>query len=383
MTTPISPHGDEKMELDNDPRIVLTLDAGGTNFVFTAIRSNEQIVKPVIHASCGDNLDRCIAVIERGFRELIDKLASTPVAISFAFPGPADYPQGIIGDLKNLTGFRGGVPLGPILSNKFNMPVFINNDGDLFAYGEALAGFLPYVNGLLRVSGNPKRYRNLLGVTLGTGFGGGIVRNETLFTGDNSMAGEVWLLRNRINPSINAEEGVSIRAVKRVYAEMAGLKTPAPEPKEIGDIASGKVNGDRAAACEAFRQLGIVLGDALAQALTLIDGLAVVGGGLAGAMQFIYPSMMAELHANYTNAAGAAYPRLVQRVLNLDDEDERTKFLHEKGALVMVPGTGEKLFFSPNPCIGVGTSRIGTSKAISLGAYAFALKQLDNLNGGY
>jgi len=42
-----------------------------------------------------------------------------PAAISFAFLGPADYPNGIIGDLHNLPGFRGGVALGPMLEEKF------------------------------------------------------------------------------------------------------------------------------------------------------------------------------------------------------------------------------------------------------------------------
>ena len=144
------------------------------------------------------------------------------MAISFAFPGPADYPAGIIGDLGNLPGFRGGVALGPMLEDRFQIPVFINNDGDLFVYGEAIAGFLPYVNGLLEKAGSPKRYKNLFGVTLGTGFGGGIVRNGELFIGDNSMAGEVWLLRNKLDPAMNAEEGASIRAVRRVFAEQVG-----------------------------------------------------------------------------------------------------------------------------------------------------------------
>ena len=49
----------------------------------------------------------------------------------------ADYAHGIIGDLPNFPGFRGGVALGPYLEHVFGIPVFINNDGNLFAYGEA------------------------------------------------------------------------------------------------------------------------------------------------------------------------------------------------------------------------------------------------------
>ena len=41
-----------------DKRIVMTLDAGGTNFVFSAIRSNEEIVEPIVLPSNGDNLDK-------------------------------------------------------------------------------------------------------------------------------------------------------------------------------------------------------------------------------------------------------------------------------------------------------------------------------------
>lgn len=361
----------------NDTRTVLTLDAGGTNFVFTAIRGNKEVVKPVTIPSSGDNLDRCIEVIKTGFENSMAQLAEKPSAISFAFPGPADYLQGIIGDLKNIPCFRGGVPLGPILENHFGVPVFINNDGDLYAYGEALSGFLPYVNSLLESSGSDRHYRNLVGVTLGTGFGGGIVRNGELFTGDNAMAGEVWLMHNRYTPSTNAEEGVSIRAVKKVYAEMSGSTGPVPEPKEICAIANGERPGDRGAAREAFSSLGKVLGEALADVITLIDGIVVVGGGVSGAMHLIFPSLMKAFRSSYTNDSGERYPRLVQTVYNFDNESEQAEFLEQKGAIIPVPGTGKKLTYFERPLLCIGTSRIGTNRAVALGAYAFALNALE------
>ena len=165
------------MKPDTDARIVMTLDAGGTNLKFSAIRGNRLLLEPIYVPTEADNLDRCLANIVKGFDQVREHCPEPPVAISFAFPGPADYPAGIIGDLPNLPAFRGGVALGPMLEDQFGIPVFINNDGDLFVYGEAIAGFLPYINDLLEKAGSPKRYKNLFGVTLGTGFGGGIVRD--------------------------------------------------------------------------------------------------------------------------------------------------------------------------------------------------------------
>jgi len=366
------------MNIATDKRIVMTLDGGGTNFRFSAIRGNQAVTDTVALPSNGDALDRCLANLVEGFSRVKAACPKPPVAISFAFPGPADYPNGIIGDLGNLPGFRGGVALGPMLEKKFGVPVFINNDGDLFVYGEAIAGFLPYVNGLLEKAGSPKRYQNLFGVTLGTGFGGGIVRHGELFTGDNSMAGEVWLLRNKLQPQTNAEEGASIRAVRRTYAEKAGVPLEqAPEPKVIFDIGRGKQPGDHAAAQEAFRRLGEAVGDAMAQALCLVDGLAVIGGGVSGSWPLFLPALVDELNSSYTAPNGNKFRRLVQVAFNLEDAAQRKKFLKGETREITVPGGKQKLKYDPLARTGVGMSRLGTSQAVAIGAYAFALAKLD------
>src|SRR5512136_2439705 len=118
------------MNPENDRRIVLTLDAGGTNFRFSAICGNKPVTGTLAMPSNAENLDKCLDNIVEGFTRIRAQCPVMPVAISFAFPGPADYPAGIIGDLGNLPAFRGGVALGPMLEDQFGVPVFLNNDGD-------------------------------------------------------------------------------------------------------------------------------------------------------------------------------------------------------------------------------------------------------------
>ncbi len=366
------------LDLEQDRRTVLTLDAGGTKLTFSAIAGNREVVAPVTLPACGDDLGACLGQIIEGFSRIQRSAGGTADAISFAFPGPADYPAGIIGDLANLPGFRGGVPLGPMLEERFGVPVFINNDGDLFAYGEALCGLLPEVNRWLAAAGSQKRFRNLLGVTLGTGLGGGIVGGGELYRGDNSAGGEIWLVRNKLDGDSFAEEGASIRAVRRVYAQAAGLTLDAaPDPKEIDAIAAGLAPGDLVAAREAFRRLGEVAGDAIANALTLLDGLVVVGGGLAAAARHFLPALVGQLNGRLRSLGGGEVPRLELTAFNLEDDAERRAFLAGRASTIPVPGSARSAVYDPAKRTGVGLTRLGTSHAVALGAYAYALRALD------
>jgi len=366
------------MSLKSDPRTVMTLDAGGTTFVFSAMRGQRQVLAPIAQPSHGDDLDDCLQGIIDGFARVRAALDRCPDAISFAFPGPADYPAGIIGKLGNLPAFRDEVALGPMLEDHFDVPVYINNDGDLFAYGEAIAGLLPEVNEELARAGNPKRFRHLFGATLGTGFGGGIVRGGQLLLGDNSGAGEVWRLRHKLEPRQFVEEGVSIRAVRRSYAEMAGIPPErSPEPQEIFAIAEGRVPGNRTAAEEAFRRLGEIAGDALATVTTLIDGLIVIGGGLAGAAALFLPSLVAEMNGHLESLTGKRVDRMGVRAFNLEQPEELREFLSGAPRELEVPYSRRRVLYDPLRRVGVGLSRLGTSRAVAVGAYAFALDALD------
>ena len=360
-----------------DNRIVLTLDAGGTNFVFSAMQGYREIVDPIRLDAVSDSIQGCLDVLERGFNQVKEQLTDEPVAISFAFPGPADYERGIIGDLGNFPAFRGGVALGPYLQEKFGIPVYINNDGNLFAYGEAIAGLLPEVNQTLQKNGVSRQYRNLLGITLGTGFGGGAVIDGVLLRGDNGCGGDVWCMRNARYPHLIAEESVSIRAVRRVYKEESGLPVDNLTPYDIYQIAEGTREGNQEAARKAFATMGEVAGDAMATAVTLIDGVIVIGGGITAAKKYIMPALLKELRSKMHSIGGDEFDRVQMKVFDLDNEAEFEQFAKGASRDLPVYGSDKVVTYDPMKRIGVMISHIGASTAISLGAYAYALNEVD------
>lgn len=369
------------MNLTKAKDVVMTLDAGGTNFVFSAIKSAQEIVEPVHLPSNGHDLKLCLDGIIKGFREVKSQLNEEPVAISFAFPGAADYPNGIIGDLGNLPAFRGGIALGPMLEDEFSIPVFINNDGDLFAYGEAIMGLLPFINREFENRRMERSYRNLLGVTLGTGFGAGIVHNGQLYLGDNSAGAEIWVTRNPFNSDVFAEESISIRAVQREYTKISGNQNDASlTPKDIFDIAYGRIPGNADAAKASFMQLGKVLGDVLANAITLLDCNVVIGGGLSNAYPLFASAMMEQLNGKISSFNGNQVDRMEVKAFDLENPEGFEQFFQSNPKFVTVPNSNRRVAYQWQKNVGIGLSKLGTSKAVAIGAYAFALSKTKGMN---
>tara|TARA_R110000868_G_scaffold304437_17_gene565297 strand:+ start:29713 stop:30813 length:1101 start_codon:yes stop_codon:yes gene_type:complete len=358
--------------------LVLTLDAGGTNFVFSARKDGELYGEKFTIPADLTNLDLCIGSIISGFKKLSSSFPEKPDAISFAFPGPSDYKNGIIGDLPNLPIFKGGVPLGPILEDAFDVPVFINNDGDLFTLGESKAGFLPYLNHLLETANNPKIYKNLIGITLGTGFGVGITINGELLEGDNSAAAEGWLLRNKQFNYTSIEDTLSIRSIKRMYAEQISINpSKSPEPRDIFNIAKGNKLGVQQAALEAFLRFGEALGDAIANIITLLDGVVVIGGGVSGAYSIFSKSMMDELNGYFTALNGIKHRRLIQSVYDIEKEWDRKQFVLNDSKKILVPKSERKVVYHEKKYTAVGLSKLGTDNAVAIGAYHYALNEIN------
>lgn len=365
---------------DNDPRTVVTLDAGGTHFRFTALRGNKPVTETIELPSEARDLDKCMANLAAGFERTIQALPEKPVAISFAFPGPADYPNGIFpARLTNFPAFEGGVALGPYLQRRFNLPVFINNDADLFTYGEALAGTLPDVNRRLHAAGSVKQYRNLVGFILGTGFGIGVTTREQMYIGDNCCS-EIYCTPNKLQPELIVEEGVSQRAILHYYNMCAND----PRAKDYTDsldiflIANGEKEGDCEAARKAFDTFGEVAGYTIAQCVTILDGIIVLGGGLSKSHTLFMPALLRELRAQMSTRSGQTLPRVPSYVYNLEDEAEFEAFARGEQRAIPIYGTDETILCDTQKRLGIITSHIGTSVATTIGAYCYALHQLDS-----
>lgn len=99
--------------------------------------------------------------------------------IGVGAPGVTLTPEGIVTWAPSL-GWR-DLPLQDILSERFDLPVFVENDVNLTALGEW--GF-----------GAGRGARNLVSIAVGTGIGAGIIVGGALYRGHNQAAGEVGYL---------------------------------------------------------------------------------------------------------------------------------------------------------------------------------------------
>ena len=115
----------------------------------------------------------------------------------------------------------------------------------------------------------------------------------------------------------------------------------------------------------------------MAIAVTLIDGLIVIGGGVMNSYQYIMPGILTTMRSTIRTISGDTINRVQMKVYNLDDEAEFAEFARGDARKLSVYGSRREVMYDPQKRVGVMRSKIGASKAISLGAYAFALSELD------
>jgi len=108
-----------------------------------------------------------------------------------------------------------------------------------------------------------------------------------------------------------------------------------------------------------------------------MDGLIVIGGGITASKKYFMPSLLEALRGTVRTLSGDTLAKLQMKVYNLDDEAEFAAFAKGDARELKVYGSDKTVTYDPQKRIGVMISRIGASKAISVGAYDFALAQLD------
>ena len=101
-------------------------------------------------------------------------------SIGIGVPSVVDVEKGIVYDVQNIPGWD-EVPVKDYLEDRFNKPVAVNNDANCFVLGEWYFG-------------KGRGYDSVVGLTLGSGFGSGLVLGGRLYSGANCGAGEVGML---------------------------------------------------------------------------------------------------------------------------------------------------------------------------------------------
>ncbi|MFO7825145.1 MAG: ROK family protein [Cyclobacterium sp.] len=100
--------------------------------------------------------------------------------IGIGVPSVVDVEKGIVYNVTNIPSWK-KVALKDILEEEFNLPVFVNNDVNCFTIGEHKFGL-------------GKDYSCMVGMSIGTGLGSGIIIGDKLYAGINCGAGEIGLL---------------------------------------------------------------------------------------------------------------------------------------------------------------------------------------------
>ena len=157
--------------------MTIGIDLGGTN-VRCGLVENGNVVTRLSEPCRSDRPENEVVDQIKG---LIRQLMNSSVkGIGIGVPSVVDEQKGIVYNVLNIPSWK-EVHLKDILEMEFNLPVYVNNDANCFALGEHRCG-----------AGKP--FRNILGVTLGTGVGAGIIINNELYNGANTGAGEIGCL---------------------------------------------------------------------------------------------------------------------------------------------------------------------------------------------
>lgn len=254
---------------------VIGIDLGGTNIRCGLVKDNrmEAIVSGRVNSE-----GTAEEVLEQLFL-LTDKLVNNSVkAIGIGVPSVVDMERGIVYDVQNIPSWK-EVHLGSLMKERYRLPVVINNDANCFALSEYYFG-------------KGRGQASMIGLTVGTGLGAGIIINGKLYAGNNCGAGEFGM----VNYLDNYYEFYACgQFFENVY-------------REDGGAVFKKAQSGDAGAISMYEEMGTHLGNAIRMILYTYDpALIVMGGSVSRAWPYFSTSMWKQIRT-------LVYPHSVERL---------------------------------------------------------------------
>lgn len=269
--------------------VYIGVDLGGTNMRAGRVE-NDCLVAQASEKTPKSPKDTAetIDLLERVIRSVWTPKVS---AIGIGVPGLVDRQNGVVYNLVNIPHWD-VVPLREILEARFGVRVVIDNDANCFALGE-------------RVFGVGRQYENFVGLTLGTGLGGGIIQQGRLLADSNCGSGEFGMMPYRDNI-------LEYYCSGSYFMNIWGV-----DGKTMYERA---LKGD-AEALEAYRQLGEHIAAAVKIVMLAVDPEMIVFGGSVAAAHALFEKSLWE------NLRDFAYPNSVKRLRIFFSEMENPAIL--------------------------------------------------------
>ena len=260
---------------------IFGIDLGATNIKFSLIYKGRIISKKILPTRNFPSREDLIRALGHTIEEILSEanvLKKNVLGIGIGLPGPIDSLKGIVHYFPNIPGWR-NVRLRDILEKKTGLPVFIDNDANLMTLAEARIG-------------SAKGKTNVIGITLGTGVGGGIIVHGKLYRGSSLTAGEIGHIPlNESGPEcpcggtacLERYVGNSriLNQAKKSFGETISLE-------ELSRLAKGGNEKAKKIWENAAQHLGI----ALSGVVNFFNpDTIVIGGGVANAGEIIFDTV--------------------------------------------------------------------------------------------
>lgn len=236
----------------NDKKII-GIDLGATNIRGGLVNGNRL---SGINSRRINNSGSIEDVLEDVFTIIEGLIDNTVAAIGIGVPSVVDVKQGIVYDVQYIPSWK-EVHLKKIIEDRYQIPVLVNNDANCFAIGEFYFG-------------KGAGHENMIGLTIGTGLGAGIIINRRLFAGPNCGAGEFGMVDYLDHCYEYYGSGQFFQNVYGVNGEDVFRSA------EAGDEEAKKLYGE----------MGVHLGNAIKLIMYTYDPALIV---LGGSVRFAYP----------------------------------------------------------------------------------------------